>query len=271
MSSKILLSKDIENQICNLIKNHTQKEIGLIYGLSQSFISAILKKNNINAEGRFRLNRNKLNVDIDFFKEIDDPKKAYWLGYLCADGNINNLNTKCSLVSKDIEIIEKFKKDINSEHKLSKNIVVDKRNNRTYVNFTIQITNKNFVLNLNKWGLTSNKSEILSVPKIDDALLPYFFAGLFDGDGYIGFHNNKVRMSLISTKEILVFLQNYLITKHGINLTKLQLVTKNKNNVWKLLLYKDSLLFFNWIYKDKKFNYLNRKYDKYRKHISHIL
>ena len=74
---------------------------------------------------------------------------------------------------------------------------------------------------------------------------------------------NKPRISLISTKEVLLFLQNYLINNFLISATKLQKITQNKKNVWKLLLYKDSLLFLNWIYSDKNFNYLSRKYEKY--------
>lgn len=268
MSRKILLNEEIENQICELIKNNTQKEIGIKFGLSQSFINSVLKKKNIKNEGRFRLNRVKLNVNVNFFKKIDTPKCAYWLGYLAADGNINKIETKCNLVSKDLEIIQRFKNDINSEHKISKNEIIDKRNGKKYENYTIQITNKNFVLNLIAQGITTNKSNYLEVPKINDDLLPYYFAGLFDGDGHVGLRKNGLRISLIGTKEILLFLQNHLLTNFNISKTKLQKVTNNKENVWKLQLYKDSVIFLNWIYFDREFNYLSRKYEKY---ISFIL
>jgi hypothetical protein len=263
MSRKILLDEEIENQICELIKNNTQKEIGIKFGLSQSFINGVLKKRNIKIGGRFRLNRVKLNVNVDFFKEIDTPTKAYWLGYLLADGNINKIETKCNLISKDLEIIQKFKNDIDSEHKISKNEVLDKRNDKKYENFTIQVTNKNFVLNLLKHGLNTNKSDIFKMPNINHILNPYFFAGLFDGDGYVGLIKNNPRISLISTKEVLIFLQNYLLTNFNVTKTKLQKVTNNKDNVWKIHLYKDSIIFLNWIYFDENFNYLKRKYEKY--------
>ena len=154
--------------------------------------------------------------------------------------------------------------NISSEHKVSENFSFDKRTLKTYKSYTIQITNKNFVLNLNKFGITPIKSDVFSVPNIDEKYLSYFFAGMFDGDGYVGKRkNNKPRASLISTKEVLIFLQNYLIDNFNISETKLQRVSKNKNNVWKISFYKDCLLYLNWIYSDKDFKYLNRKYEKY--------
>lgn len=268
MSKKILLNEKIEKEICELSKVKSQKEIGLLYGRSQSYINSILKKNDIKNIGRYRLNNFKLKVNESFFENIDNKDKAYWLGYLVADGNISKNLRKCTLVSKDIEIIEKFKKDVNSDHKISVNKVIDKRTGNLSINYSIQITNRNFVLNLINHGVTINKSDEMSVPKIDDNLLSYFFAGLFDGDGCITYRNNNLpRISLISTKEILLFLQNYLLSNFSIRQTKLQKVTENKKNVWVLNLYKDSIIFLNWIYCDKNYNYLKRKHEKYINYI----
>jgi hypothetical protein len=268
MSKKILLNPETEKKICEMSEYCTQKEIAIKYGHSQSFINSILKRNNIVIGRRNRLNECKLNINESFFEEIDNTTKAYWLGYLAADGNISKNLRKCTLVSKDKEIIDKFKKDTLSEHKISTIIIKDKRTNHTSTGYTIQITNRFFVEKLLKYGITPQKSEIFNVPNIDESLYPYFFAGLFDGDGSVGTRkNNTPRISLISTKEVLMFLQNYLINKLLISSTKLQNVTKNKKNVWKLFLYKDAFLFLNWIYSDKNFNYLSRKYGKYISHI----
>lgn len=264
MSKKILLTDEQEKQICELTINKTQSEIAKQFNLSQSYIHGIIKKHKINFGGRFRFNKTILKVDVNYFDIIDSNKKAYWLGYLSADGHINKINTKCTLTSIDLEIIQKFKDDIKSEHKISENFNLDKRTKKTYKHYTIQITNKNFVLNLNKHGITQFKSDVFNVPKMDEKYLSYFFAGMFDGDGCVGERkNNKPRISLISTKEVLLFLQKYLMDKLNISKTKLQRVTINKNNVWKISLYGDSLLFLNWIYSDNNFNYLNRKHEKY--------
>lgn len=65
-------------------------------------------------------------VNLTFFENIDTPTKAYWLGFLVADGHIQKNNYKASLISKDKEVIEKFKKAIESEHPINQNANYDK-------------------------------------------------------------------------------------------------------------------------------------------------
>lgn len=74
-------------------------------------------------------------------------------------------------------------------------------------------------------------------------------------------------MSLISTKEVLNFIQIYLNKKFKILPTKLIKVSENVENVWKMHLYRDTNLFLKFIYSDKNFKYLNRKYKIYIKNV----
>lgn len=260
-----IISEEQEKEICLLIQTTSQKNIAKKYCISQPAVSVILKRNNIKHPGKYRLNSGKLKVDVDYFKEIDDKYKAYWLGYLTADGNINKGNNKCTLISKDYEVIDKFKKSISSDHKININRNLDNRTNSINVSYSIQITNQNFVNNLINIGVTNKKTDNMILPSMSDSLIPYFYAGLFDGDGSIGYRKagNKLRVSLIATKELLLYLQNILLNKFSVSETKLQKVTKNKQNVWKMFLYKDSLVFLQWIYSDNDFIYLTRKYNIY--------
>jgi hypothetical protein len=266
MNRKISLEQEID--ICDKYISgvFSQKELGEMFNLKQSGVFSILKRNQIKSLPKYRLNTGKLKLDISFFEKIDEPKKAYWLGYLMADGSINKNNSKCTLISKDIDVIKKFKEDIDSEHKININVNFDKRTNKTYYSYSIQITNTNFVSNLIKNSVTKDKTDFIDIPKLDDKLMSYFFAGLFDGDGSVGLRKNGLRISLISTKEILLFLQEHLLNNFNVNETKLQKVTKNKNNIWKMNLYKDSFVFLDWIYFDNNFNYLDRKYNIYEQY-----
>lgn len=254
------LTKQIKTEILELVKTKSHFDIGKQYGISQTAISKYLREINIKSS-KGRVNMSKLKVDVDFFKNIDSPEKAYWLGYICADGSINQTGAKVSLISKDKEVIERFVAAISSEHKIRTNNVYDKRTNKTYVSYSVQITNELFTQNLITVGVDSNKTNCLVFPNINKNFYHYFIAGLFDGDGSlsIGFQG-KVRVSLISTFEILTFIQNLLFTSN----TKLFRVTINKSNVWKMYLYKDALGFLNYIYQDANFKYLTRKYEKYK-------
>jgi hypothetical protein len=212
-----------------------------------------------------------LNLNIDYFKEINSNDKAYWLGYICADGNIKKSNNKVGLISKDLEVIKGFKEVIESSHSISKNSIFDGRTNKTYTGYSIQITNELFTKHLINLGVTSNKTNVLEFPNIDEEYYSYFIAGLFDGDGSVswrGKNKSTLSITLISTNEILTFIKNYVLLKFNISPKYYYRVTENKSNVWKMSLCGDAHKFLDFIYSDKTFKYyLKRKYNKYLKNI----
>jgi hypothetical protein len=246
-------------------QNLSQKEIALIIGASQVRVSEIIRSYGLTRD-KSVLNLNRVNINIKYFQKIDNSQKAYWLGYICADGSINKNNNKMTLTSKDLEIIEKFKNDIESGHAISKSEYFDKRTNKNYTRYTIQITTKPFVSYLINHGVTNKKTDYLLFPTIDEKYYSYFIAGLFDGDGslYIKSERN-ITVNLISTKEMLLFIQNYIYEKLNIKPKNLLKVTNNKINVYKMYLRKGSNDFLNFIYNDNNIDtniYLQRKYNK---------
>ena len=252
--------------IIKLYETKSQKEIGEIYGLTSSYIGVILRKNNAPKHSKGRLNMSKIPLDFDYFKIINSNQKAYWLGYLAADGYIDKSGGKTYLISKDKEIIEKFKFDVGSGHKVSERNNFDKRTNKTYRSYTVQITNYLFTQNLCSFGVNQNKSDIFNFPNINEKYYSYFIAGLFDGDGSVSFrttNKNLLRINLISSFETLTFIQNYLVNNVGINKIKMFRITENKLNIWKMHLYKDAVKFLDFIYQDNTFFYMKRKYDIY--------
>ena len=258
--------REIRNQqIIEMAYTKSQKEIGEIFNISQSQVGNILKKAGIKLP-KSRLNMSKLALDIDYFKTIDAPEKAYWLGFICADGCIYKDGGKLTIMVKDREICEKFKKDIKSEHKISDREIYDKRTDKTYIESSIQITNALFVSNIINLGITSEKSSILNFPSIEESYYSYFIAGLFDGDGSISFKSNgKIACSLISTKEVLDFIQEYLKNTFNILPKSLTKVSENCDNIFKVYWQNDEdcLKLLNFIYQGNKKIYLTRKYERY--------
>ena len=259
MRRRITLNEELE--IIELIETKSQKEIAKMFEFSQAGISKIMKRHGIKPLRKGRLNMARLPLYIDYFKEIDNNYKAYWLGYICGDGNINK-DDKVTITSKDLEIIEKFKSDIGSGHSINYNSYFDKRTNKEYSNYSIQIRNYIFTKNIVDKGITINKTNYLLFPSIDEKYYSYFIAGLFDSDGHVGYIGKK-RITLISTFEVLKFIADYLCNKFEIKELKFSKVSENKDNVFKLHLYKDSVKFLDFIYGDRCFNYMTRKYKVY--------
>ena len=208
----------------------------------------------------------KCKINENYFENIDSHKKAYWLGFICADGHIYQ-NGYMSIVIKDLEILEKFSKDIKSTYKISEIHMFDKRTNQTYHEYSLKISNKNFVSHIVNHGITYNKTDILNFPNIKEEYYPSFIAGLFDGDGSVCIRNNGASevlgCNLISTKEVLDHINKWLLEKYEIPATSLCRVTNNKTNVWKQYWYKHAVPFLNIIYSVDPEIYLQRKYNLY--------
>jgi hypothetical protein len=269
---------EFENEIIELSTSMSQVNIAQQFNTNQSEISKILKLNGIKHK-KSRLNMSRIPLNINYFKEIDSNDKAYWLGFICADGSIKKSNNKITLTSKDFEIIEGFRQAIDSEHTISKNVKFDKRTNKTYTGYTIQITNELFTNHLINLGITCEKTDILEFPKIKKQYYSYFIAGLFDGDGSVswcGKDKNHIRINFITTKEILDFITNSIFQDLNIIPKYCCKVSKNKSNIWKMYLYSDAHIFLDYIYFDKNFSYLQRKYNMYleniekRKYVRHF-
>ena len=252
--------------IIKLCETNTKRDVARMCGLSQSTISAVLKKSGIRLK-RGRINECHTPIDVDYFHSINNRDKAYWLGYICADGHITKNGRKLTLVSKDKDVIINFKAATRSGYAISVNKSLDKRTKISYISYSTQIANHTFIKNVIQKGVTTNKTSVLNFPPIKEKYYPYFIAGLFDGDGSVSFKGkNKqyLRISLISTKNILSFIGYYLQKQFGIKILPMRSVSENCDNVWKTHLYKDAYEFLDFIYQDKTFPYyLKRKYDKY--------
>lgn len=257
--------RDLE--IIELIKTKSQKEIGQMFGITQGRVGVILKKNGIKLS-KGRLNMSKLGLDVQYFNNIDTKEKAYWLGFICADGYISRNGGKLSIIVKDKEICEKLKRDIKSEHKISFRENHDKRTNKVYSEYFYQITNAVFVSHIIDKGVTNTKNKHLEFPPMDEALYSYFIAGMFDGDGSICIRSSGgISCSLISSKEVLDFIQEYFFNKFGIKPKPLIQVSANCENIFRIhwQSISDCKTVLDYIYQGDNI-YLSRKYEKYKQY-----
>lgn len=130
--------------------------------------------------------------DYDFFERIDTEAKAYWLGFLYADGCITDggcINLLLAGYEKDH--LAKFKQAINAEHRLeerSDKMTSAKGVTRMQACVKIRLHSKLMCLHLKRLGVGPRKTLSLQFPTSDqvpDHLLHHFIRGYFDGDGCI--------------------------------------------------------------------------------------
>jgi hypothetical protein len=225
--------------------------------VSESFISKKLKELNITKRSNSIYRRRPWNEN--FFNKIDNEEKAYWLGFLYADGCVHdkpNGQKLTTLVVKDEEVIEKFIKALKGNFKV-------KKYKDTY---GVYLTSKIMFDDLCKLGCVPRKSLILKFPTINSKLIPHFIRGYFDGDGSVYTYTRKgkikdykgIGVGICGTEELLKTLVQYA----PINLPK-----KDKRklcNVWYSSLSgpNKTLFFYNYLYKDASV-WLDRKKNKF--------
>lgn len=205
-------------------------------------------------------------INVEYFKNIDSSEKAYWLGFIYADGCVTKDKVAVVLKRDDIESIINLKKAIESSHKISKYENFDKRTGKIYKNASIQISSHQFAKTLIERGVFHKASKNYDFPKdLSDRFVLHFIRGLFDGDGSIGLKKDGAkRISLIASLNIINFIQDFLFKNFNIDKLTIQSVTKNNKDICKMLLYKDAVKFLDLIYKDStEMTRMRRKYELY--------
>lgn len=162
------------------------KELSKKYERAESSVRDLIKRRGINLRPLTEVNR-KFEIYENFFDVIDTDEKAYFLGFLYADGNVktNKNMVVLALKESDREILEKLNKLIHINKPLF--LEKDKREGNRENTVGIRICNKNVTNKLIEHGCHPNKTFTLTFPSwMNIKLYNSFIRGYFDGDGYIG-------------------------------------------------------------------------------------
>ena len=208
-------------------------------------------------------------VNKNYFKKIDSEEKAYWLGFLMADGCIYkgsdqySYRLQINLSIKDIDILERFKLDIESTHPIVEKSVFNKTTGKEYKTVTLKINSTDLCRDLIINGIVENKTYSCAVPNIKKSLIRHFIRGFFDGDGCLSLlKNNKAHFSIVGCADILndfhkIFKENNILTRiYDINHSSAKSIeTSSKKEIQKI---------YKFLYNNSKIS-LKRKKDKFEK------
>lgn len=162
----------------------------------------------------------KYRVDENVFDRIDTPEKAYWLGFIAADGGIGKNYLNITLQKRDKEHLEKFKKFLKS------NLPIKLTKDKKYAK--IFVSRKNIIKSLEKYGILPRKSKRLIFPNINTRYHPDFIRGYFDGDGCLSINVSRTGRKNLhfaidsGTRSFLEKIQGILIENLGLSKTKIQ-------------------------------------------------
>ena len=208
----------------------------------------------------------KLNYNRDKLKEIKTEEDAYILGFILADGYINeNINMlRIKLQEKDLDILQKFCDYFQMDYSFIKYEFHSITGNKQYY---LSIYDKDIIDRLKSYGLHQNKS-CKEVPYYDmpKHLIRHYIRGIWDGDGFI--RKNLKTTGVCGSEEVLTYIYNVLNDNLDLILTekkKINPIYYDKNsNIYRLeFSQKNIYKIINYLYKNSSI-YLNRKYALYK-------
>jgi NUMOD3 motif len=127
-----------------------------------------------------------------YFSQIDSEEKAYWLGFLAADGAISRgRRLEITLSVVDMEHLMKLRDALDSDNKISIITTRIASFGKEYSAARFGISSAQIVQDLARLHVVENKTRILRPPAIPDDLEKHFWRGMIDGDGCITFSVDK--------------------------------------------------------------------------------
>ena len=186
---KLLLNEiDVINQYYKLNNIH---KVADYFNVSISPINRIIKSNGI------LLTNRRYQVNDTYFDKIDTEDKAYWLGFLYADGYVRMKDGKSGelrlkLKDTDKAHIELFLNNLECE----KPVICGVDGKSKFCSVTVYsniLVNKLFEL-----GCVNNKTQKIRLPKLEKSLMSHFIRGYFDGDGSVSKVKNRPNSFVVS-------------------------------------------------------------------------
>lgn len=142
--------------------------------------------------------RNQTQLNHSYFSEIDSEKKAYWLGFLMADGCVfvpkrGAMRMSVHLASRDAAHLDLLKNEIEAGAKISV----------APASVKLIVCSDEMCVDLIANGCSPRKSLKLKYPPVRSDLVGHFIRGYFDGDGSVCNHGGRLFVSFCGTLDFL--------------------------------------------------------------------
>lgn len=262
MTKKIIFTPTEKDKIIRSYKNGARlHSIADKVGVSRATISIFLDEHNIKKRSRSQ-SHSMYFCNEEYFSKIDTEEKAYWLGFISADGFINSKSERwgVTLSADDKNHLEKLKESLDSTHPVN---IFAVNKEKGYYSSRLHICSKQMKNDLISNGVLENKTEYMKFPseeQVPQSLIRHYMRGYFDGDGSVYLDNlNRWYLNLLGTKEFLIDF------KEKMGYPDYKIYKDKRSIVYYITIgaQKTVLDILDFLYKDSTI-YLDRKYLRYK-------
>lgn len=132
-------------------------------------------------------------INERYFHIIDSPAKAYWLGFICADGSIVTRKGRPSHLGIGLQLadkrhLEKFRDALGSTAPVTVRRIRSSPHGRVIHRWmcNYSVSSKQMLMDLIRRGVTPHKTKRISIPRgIPRKYIRDFWRGVIDGDGTV--------------------------------------------------------------------------------------
>jgi hypothetical protein len=271
---------EFQKQVLQLIdEGLAVSEISRKLSKPKSSISSVLKRFGIKP----KKNLNENNINHEYFDKIDTELKAYFLGFIIADGSISDKprskgRFSIMITKDDGYILEKLKEELKIKTKIREiNHTTDAKNRKPEV--VLRWTSQHMLKTFNDYGILPSKTYdttfSFNFNNIPNKLLGHFIRGFIDGDGSFESKGGVFTPSILGTSITWITQVGDLVSKYTnlvykvrevkgktVNYYALRWSSENKNKVSKIkklneFLYNEATI------------YLTRKRDKIESYLKY--
>lgn len=210
----------------------------------------------------------------DKFFETWTPTMGYLLGYLYADGSLEDASylrgAYLRVTSTDKELVDFVRSALSSEHAV---VVTPPSSPSQKVRYFLRIGNHKIYNDLLQLGIYPNKSLTMKLPRVPHKLFAHFVRGYFDGDGHVSI---ALKRSGVFSRLVVVFVsgsESFLSTLadelSGLLQLKINKVY-HRGGAYRLAYStSDSVKLFKYLYSYSNGLFLNRKFGVFKNFFTH--
>lgn len=260
------ISEAIEQEIARkYAEGHSSIRVGKEFGVHFSTVLKIVRRRGIEPRSTTQTSK-RYSFNEDFFESIDTEQKAYWLGFILADGCISRgKDLIIVLKASDSEHLKKFVADIKGTNQFQ-----HIRNNGGFNGINavrLSIRSKKMCDDLKKHGITERKSLTAKIPSCVPApLRHHFWRGVVDGDGHVCVNRQGkykyLEVGLCGNKSVVTSFSTFIA-----NIIGVRPAVCSDHSIWKTKVgCKNASKLCTCLY-DKSVIFLERKLNIYKEYV----
>jgi hypothetical protein len=200
--------------VADYLAGTPSREVDKKHGVWPGATLRALKRLGIPSRG-YGQNRRR-SIQTDYFTVIDTEEKAYWLGFLAADGCVTARQVKLTLQRRDRAHVEKFRAAVGSDAPVIDYEARSPYSGNVHTYSRCAISSTRMAADLTKLGVTPRKSHTLRPWLGPPTLARHYIRGIVDGDGTLSASGQPVAVGVVGNAYVCAFVARHIEELTGV-------------------------------------------------------